>query len=219
VVRGHRGWLGGLVVSVMLASACSAQPPGGTTASLTTSASAGPTDSPAPLAAPTAFTSPLYRYTMTLPSGWTVFPATSTWDGTSPVGHDDLVVDQLVGPSVTGRCTKVLFCGPVAWAYAAPTSEALATYVQTRDAADARDHPCPPSPKTVEQVTVADGSAVMETKYCADEATGIIVLDVVTIRAGVAYSFYLQDPSHDRGADSADRADFLKLIGTIQLPG
>ena len=49
-------------------------------------------------AAPTAFTSTTYGYSLTLPAGWTAIQATKAWDGTGAPFHDVPEADQFVGP-------------------------------------------------------------------------------------------------------------------------
>ena len=223
-VATHRVRLWQAALTVLLLSACSV--PGGSrtpsvsprieTSAATPSPAATPTPSPSPFTLATDFTSPIYGYTVTLPPGWTVFAATSKWDGATAIGHDDPIVDQLVGPEVTGRCTTVFVCGPVAWAYAAATRQSLADYVKARDAADDRDHACPP-PVRQEQITIAGQPALLETGYCPEG--GILVLRAVTIHAGTALSFFLQDPANERAVDPLDRADFLALLKSVRLAG
>lgn len=188
------------------------------TATPTPSASA-PTATPAPTPypVPTLFTSVVYRYSVTLPSGWLVIPAQSRWDGTSAVGHDDPIVDQLIGPQVTGRCKTVFLCGPIAWANAAPTTLSLADYVKEQDTADARDHPCPPTPESQVAIEISGEAGVLESKHCA-AVDGILVLSAHTVHDGVGYAFYLQDPSRDPALEAGDMSDFMALLDAIQLP-
>jgi len=146
-----------------------------------------------------------------------VIPAQTAWDGNSPVGHDDPIVDQLFAPQVSGRCPTVPLCGPIGWAYAAPTTASLATYVKDRDAADARDHPCPTAPQTAVSITIDDEPGVLESKHCAPVG-GILVLAAFTVHNGVGYDFYMQDPYRDPAAEPLDRSDFVALVGAIHLP-
>jgi hypothetical protein len=159
----------------------------------------------------------VYRYSVTLPAGWLVIPAQAAWDGTGAVGHDDPIVDQLIGPQVTGRCKTVFLCGPIAWANAAPTTLSLSDYVKEQDAADARDHPCPPAPESEVTIEIGGEAAVLESKHCP-AVDGILVLSAHTVHDGVGYAFYLQDPSRDPALEPADLSDFMALLDAIQLP-
>lgn len=178
-----------------------------------TSASADPT----PYVTQTVFTSPLYRYAVTLPAGWLVIAASEPWDGTADAGHADPIVDQLYGPLVAGRCTKVLLCGPNAWAYATRTTMTLGEWDLDRNKADTMGHPCALKPETTAKIVVSGEPAILESKHCAP-VDGILVMKALTVRSGVAFAFYLQDPADDRGAEPADRSDFSHLLATIHLP-
>lgn len=215
-----------LPLTALLVAACSVgngSSPSASATAVSPSASASeeatPTPSPSPFAAATDFTSPTYGYTVTLPAGWTVYPATEKWDGTSAIGHDDPIVDQLLAPEVSGRCQTVFVCGPVLWAYAATTNQSLTDYVTARDAADAQDHACgPPRPERQERITIGGAQGLLETSHCPEDETGILILEAVTIHSGVAYSFFLQEPSHERAVEPADHSDLLALLKTVKLP-
>ena len=92
------------------------------------SATTGPSASPAQSQAATAstpaaariFTSRHYGYTEALPAGWTGGQATQQWNGTGAPGNDDSVVDLFQGPGDLE-----------AWAIAAPTKENLTAYTRT----------------------------------------------------------------------------------------
>jgi hypothetical protein len=215
----------GPLVAALLLTACGSTSlisptPSSSAASATpTPSSSAPTAAPIPTPYPVAtlFVSPVYKYSVMLPAGWLVIPAETAWDGTSAVGHDDPIVDQLIGPQVTGRCKTVFLCGPIAWGLAAPTTSSLADYVKEQDAADARDHPCPAAPETAAAITIDGEPGVLESKHCP-AVDGILVLSAVTIHNGVGYSFYLQDPSRDPALEPVDMSDFMALLGAIQLP-
>ena len=58
--------------------------------------SVAPTATPSPSPEPVAFTSPLYRYTVTVPGDWVATAATIPWQGrTTPI---DLSLDKFRGP-------------------------------------------------------------------------------------------------------------------------
>jgi hypothetical protein len=215
----------GPLVAALVLTACgstslaSPTPSSSTPTATPTPSSSAPTARPIPTPYPVAtlFVSPVYKYSVTLPAGWLVIPAQTAWDGTSAVGHDDPIVDQLIGPQVTGRCKTVFLCGPIAWGLAAPTTSSLADYVKDQDLADARDHPCPPAPESEIAIEIGGEAGALESKHCP-AVDGILVLTAVTIHSGVAYSFYLQDPSRDPTLEPGDLSDFMALLGAIQLP-
>lgn len=214
-----------LLVAVLLLTACastslvSPTPSSSAPTATPIPSSAEPTATPRPTAYPVAtlFTSPLYKYSVTLPAGWLVIPAETAWDGNSAVGHADPIVDQLFAPQVEGRCPTVPLCGPVAWAYAAPTTASLDAYVKEKDAADARDHPCSSAPESADTITIGGEPGVLESRHCP-AVGGILVVSAFTIHNGVAYVFYLQDPYGDPAAEPLDQSDFVALIAAIQLP-
>ena len=222
---GHSAVRAAPLVAILLVTACSSTPlisptPSSSTPPATPApSSSAPTATPAPTpyAVATLFTSPVYQYSVTLPAGWLVIPAQTAWDGTSAVGHDDPIVDQLIGPQVTGRCKSVFLCGPIAWAYAAPTTLSLADYVKEQDAADARDHLCSPAPESEIPTQIGGEAGVLESRHCP-AVDGILVLSARTVHDGVVYTFYLQDPSHDPALEPGDLSDFMALLDAIQLP-
>jgi hypothetical protein len=152
-----------------------------------------------------------------LPAGWLVIPAQSTWDGVSGIGHDDPIVDQLIGPQVPNRCTTVFVCGPIAWAVAAPTTKSLAVLAKDDYAAEARDHPCPTQPESQSATKIDGEPALLFSKHCPADG-GILVLGVITIHDGVGYYFWLQDPANETAVEPLDRADFAALIAAVRLP-
>jgi hypothetical protein len=222
-----------LIVGSVLVAACGSSPatsrasttiapptevaPTGAVPTETVAASAVP--DPTPLPSATVFVSTQYGYSVTVPAGWTIVPAAGKWDGTSSVASDDPVVDQLVAPSVTNRCTKVFTCGPNAWAYAAAENRSLADFAAERVARDAADHPCPPAPESSEPATMAGVPALVQSKHCPAGADGQFVMAAFAVKDGVGYELYLEDRAHDPVAEPADRADFLALLASIVLPG
>ena len=75
------------IVAIVGVGACNSRAPGASggaeapTSSPTASSSPAPTVGPSPSGAPNSFTSPLYRYTVTVPAGWVApsRPATDQW--------------------------------------------------------------------------------------------------------------------------------------------
>jgi hypothetical protein len=127
------------------------------------------------------------------------------WDGSTAVGHDTAEVDQFVAST-----------GTLAWAYAAPTSTSLAEFSAARTAADAVDHPCPPTVE-VDEPTMVDGEpARLTVKHCPAEG-GILVANVAVIHLGTGYVFYFQHPPNDT-ADPEDIGAFRALLTGVNLP-
>jgi hypothetical protein len=182
-----------------------------------TSSAVSPPATSSPFSVPTLFTSPLYSYSLTLPAGWQVVAAQTRWDGTTPIGHDDPIVDQLIGPEVPNRCKTVYLCGPIAWAVAAPTTKPLMALASDEDAAEARDHPCPVTPEQQSATSIDAESALVASKHCPSDG-GLLVLRAIAIHNGVGYFFWLQDPSNEAAVEPQDRADFEALIGAVRLP-
>lgn len=190
-------------------------PPGAATGGPTAApATAGPT----PLPTATSFKSPQFGYTINVPAAWTILPATATWDGQSAQSSDAETVDQLAAPSVENRCKTVFTCGPNAWAYAAATTLTLSDLEKATLASDAANHPCPATPEGEQPAMIAGQPAILEWKHCPAGAGGQWVMSAVTIKAGKAYWFYIEDRSHDVAAEPADKADFLGLVRSITLP-
>ena len=205
------------VLMVTAGCASSASPPvsASTSPAATRPNSLMPTSTPFP--APTLFTSSLYKYSVLFPTGWQVIPAQSTWDGNSPIGHDDPIVDQWIGPQVADRCKTVFVCGPIAWAVAASTTKSLVALAAERDVAEARDHPCPSAPESQVRVKIDGEAGLLASKHCPADR-GLLVLRAIAIHKGIGYFFWMQDPSNEKAVEPVDRADFNSLIAAIRLP-
>jgi hypothetical protein len=203
-----------VILAVLLVAGCaSSGSPGASSPPNSTSPIA--TSGPSAQGAPTLFTSTLYGYSVTLPAGWRVVRAQTAWDGTGSPTYDAPVVDQLIAPESTGRCTRVFTCGPLAWVLAAPTTKGLTEFAKEQDAA-AAEHSCPASPEKAEQVTIDSQAGLLETNHCPATA-GALTLSAVTIRGGIGYLINLVDLSSDPTAEPADRSDFLALLGTVHF--
>ncbi len=205
-----------ILAGLLIAGCASSVSPGASP--LPNSPSPLATSGPSAQGVPTSFTSTLYGYSVTLPAGWRVVEAQTKWDGNGSPTYDDQVVDQLIAPESTGRCTGVFTCGPLAWVLAAPTTKTLTEFTKEQDAAAAAGHSCPPSPEKQEQVTIDGQAGLLETKHCPATA-GALTLGAVTIHGGVGYLFNLVDLSSDPTAEPADRSDFLALLGTVHFSG
>ena len=166
-----------------------------------------PTVSPSVAASPsgpTVFTSPLYGYTVTVPAGWISGPAMLRWDGTKQPGPD-ADADKFVGPE---RLT--------AWAFAGPFSGDLAAFVADRIAATARDHAdtCPVAePEINEPLEIGGQQWVLLGWNC-----GALINYAVTVRGGIAYGFVFRDLAVEAASDPDDRALFMSILRSIELP-
>jgi hypothetical protein len=166
-----------------------------------------PTVSPSATASPsgpTVFTSPLYGYTVTVPAGWTSAPAIVRWDGRKQPGPD-AESDKFGGPESLS-----------AWAFAGPFSGDLAAFVADRVVATARDHSdtCPVAePEINEPLQIGGQSWVFLGWNC-----GALINYAGTVRAGVAYEFVFRDPAVKAATDPVDRALFLSILGSVELP-
>lgn len=204
-----------------------AAPPTGAAASATVASgtgaasslpSSGPSQgpSPSPFGSPTTFTSPTYRYSITLPAGWSVIPAQAGWDGSSAPGYDDPSVDQWIAPHVQGRCTTVFICAPTLWAFSGSTSLDLAAWVAARDAVADQQHPCGIFPSRT-SIRIDGQPAVLEDGHCG--SGGPFLLVAYTVRGGIGYAFSLQDNANEANAERLDRSDFNGVLATIRLGG
>ena len=153
---------------------------------------------------PTRFTSPLYGYTLTLPTGWSPAQAFLRWDGRRQPGPD-ADVDKFAGP---GKLSAFGFAGAFAGT--------LADFVGDRIAANARDHAdtCPNRvPEINEPLRIGRQRWVLLGWDC-----GAVINQAVTVRAGIAYAFTFRDLGIDAATDPADRALFQLLLDSVELP-
>jgi hypothetical protein len=166
--------------------------------------SAASSPSPASPAGPTRFTSPLYGYSITLPAGWLSAPALLRWDGVNQPGPD-AETDKFDGPD---QLTMFGFAGPF--------EGDLPAFVGDRIAANARDHAdtCPrATPDINEPLQVGDQAWALLGWNC-----GALIYQAVTVRAGVAFAFTFRDLAIAVADDPADRAVFLSILDSIELP-
>ncbi len=151
-------------------------------------------------------------------SDWQVIPATTAWDGTSIVGHDDPIVDQLIQPKQLNRCKDVYLCGPYAWGLAAPYTLSVEDLAAAQLAKDAADHPCPATAESQEQATIGGQAALVMSRHCPADGGGLLVVSAVVVKEGSGYQFYMQDPSRDAASEAQTMTDFVNFIGGITLP-
>jgi hypothetical protein len=164
-------------------------------------ASPAPSRTVEPTAPPSTFTSPLYKYSIALPAGWTPYAAMLPWDGASSPANFSADVDQLNSST-----------GTQAWVMAAPTTKTLAKYIADQHAADALAHECPATPETDEATTIDGKPARLTVMHC-----GILVVNAAVIDKGIGYMFYLQHPPEDT-ADPEDVSSFKTLLAGVKLP-
>lgn len=162
---------------------------------------------PTPAASPSGpslFTSPLYRYTLTVPAAWVSAPAILPWNSLNQPGPD-AESDKFAGP---GDLT--------AWAFAGPFGGDLNAFVADRIAANARDHAdtCPVAePEINEPIQIGGQPGVLLGWNC-----GALINQAVTLRAGVAYEFVLRDLGIRAATDPTDRALFQSILDSFELP-
>jgi hypothetical protein len=161
----------------------------------------GQTASPGPT--PNVFRSPLYGYSIVLPSGWNATPATVRWDGESQpsLGPN---VDQVAGPHL------------IVLGFAGPFAGDLAAFVQDRMAANARDHSetCPANALALDQPTTIGGEAgVLLGLNC-----GARIDQAITVRDGVGYAFTIRDSAFSSNLDPADLASVQSMLRSAVWP-
>jgi hypothetical protein len=180
------------------------QPTPSPTPPITAPPSVAPSATPSAPAGPTVFTSPLYDYTITIPTGWIAAPAVVRWDGTKAPGPD-AESDKFVGP---GRLS--------AWAIAGPFVGDLEAFTADRIAANARDHSdtCPPDAFQVkEPFRIGDQPWVFLGWNC-----GALINEAITIRGGIAFAIVFRDLAVEAATDPADRAIFQSMLDAVELP-
>ena len=197
-----------LAVAIVLLNLRPVGGPGGAPSPAPTQTVApSPVASPSAVASPsgpTVFTSPLYGYTVTIPAGWLSAAAMIAWDGTKAPGPY-AEVDRFAGPEKL-----------TAWSFAGPFSGDLAAFVGDRIAANARDHSdtCPrATPEINEPLQIGDQPWVLLGWNC-----GALINQAVTVRAGVAHSFIYRDLGIEAATEPADRALFLSILDSVELP-
>jgi hypothetical protein len=160
-----------------------------------------PPSSPAPT--PNLFRSPLYGYSVVVPDGWTVTPASVRWDGQSQpsLGSN---VDQLAGTHL------------IVLAYAGPFAGDLEAFVQDRIAANARDHSdtCPSNALQLNQPSTIGGEpGVLLGLNC-----GARIDQAITVHDGVGYAFTIRDTAFSPVLDPTDSASVHSMLDSLIFP-
>jgi hypothetical protein len=161
----------------------------------------GPPSSPTPT--PNVFRSPLYGYSLVVPTGWSATPATTRWDGVSAASLGPNV-DQLAGPHL------------IVLGYAGPYAGNLTAFVQQQIAASARDHSdtCPSNALQLNQPTTVGGRpAVLLGLNC-----GARIDLVITVHDGVGYAFTIRDAAFSPTLDPTDFATAQSMLDSLTFP-
>jgi len=161
----------------------------------------GPTSSPTPT--PTVFRSPLYGYSIVVPTGWSATPATTRWDGVSAASLGPNV-DQLAGPHL------------IVLGYAGPFAGNLTAFVQDQIAASARDHSdtCPSNALQLNQPTTIGGQpGVLLGFNC-----GARIDQIITVHDGVGYAFTIRDAAFSPTLDPTDFATAQSMLDSLTFP-
>jgi hypothetical protein len=113
------------------------------------------------------------------------------------------VVDQFIGPADASS-----------WAYAAPTTKVLASYVRATIEATLEDHAdtCPAAPAAKDPIQIGGQPGTLLAWNC-----GILINQAVTVENGVGYFFGLRDLSVQAATNAADRKLFLGLLKSVQF--
>ena len=199
------GRLASTLVAALAIAACAG--PGvspSPTATVVPAPSTAATVAPAsPTAAmPVRFTSPLYGYDIVVPAGWSIGPATRTWDAASAPSANAVTVDKFVA-----RADMSVFV------YAGPTTLDLAGFVDAYNAWTVRDHgnTCPAkAPEKTEPIEIDAQPGTLLLWDC-----GILINVAVVVRDGVGFVFVMRDPTVPRATDPADRAILDALLASV----
>jgi hypothetical protein len=161
----------------------------------------GPTSSPGPT--PNVFRSPLYSYSLVVPTAWSATPATTRWDGVSAASLGPNV-DQVAGPHL------------IVLGYAGPYAGNLTAFVQQQIAASLRDHSdtCPSNALQLNQATTIGGEpGVLLGFNC-----GARIDQVITVHDGVGYAFTIRDAAFSPTLDPTDFAIAQSMLDSLIFP-
>ena len=137
---------------------------------------------------PATLASPFYRYSLTLPPGWTPQVAAMAWDGSARIDSDGPYVDRATGPG-----SKLFFV------YGAPTDSTLAAYA-TQGQEDVNAwHGCPATAESETDVTIGGAAGRLHGFHCQ----GLYVMKAFAVRDGSGWAFNQIGPPGDEAADTA----------------
>jgi len=156
-----------------------------------------------PTPTPTVFRSPLYGYSIVVPTGWSATPATTRWDGVSAASLGPNV-DQVAGPHL------------IVLGFAGPYAGNLTAFVQEQIAAALRDHSdtCPSNALQLNQPTTIGGQpGVLLGFNC-----GARIDQVITVHDGVGYAFTIRDAAFSPTLDPTDFATARSMLDSLTFP-
>lgn len=163
------------------------------------------TPAPTP-ASPVAFASTVYDYSLIVPAGWAIGPATVPWDAASAPGATAPSVDKFISPS-----------GMSAFVYAGPVNVDLAGFVRDNIAWTVRDHgdTCPAAvPESTEPIEVGGEPGMLLLWDC-----GILINSALLVRDGTGFVMVMRDINVKGAKDAADRAILEALLDSVTFAG
>ena len=196
--------------ALVLVAACSGSSPSASSAPASQSPSAAvatavTTPSPSATSTPLTYESPLYRYSIALPAGWSVGSARTRWDGASAPGDDFPSVDRFASPTTVS-----------VFGYAGPVTTDLDQFVDDTIAWTVRDHgdTCPAAaPEATEPIQFGGEDGMLLSWDC-----GILINQALLIRDGTGFVFVMSDPGVQAATDATDRALLEGLLDSVTLP-
>ena len=199
----------------LVVAACSGSSVSPSSAPATVAATVAPSEQPTPAApthgspsgapSPVGFTSPLYSYSITLPSDWAVGAAMLRWDRASAPGYDASAVDKFASPATVS-----------VFGYAGPVKTDLDRFVKDEIGWTGRDHgdTCPTKvPETTEAIQIGGKAGKLLTWDC-----GILINQALLVNAGTGFVFVMRDPGIHATTDATDLALLHQLLDSVTLP-
>lgn len=158
-----------------------------------------PTVTPPPV--PTAFKSPVYGYTLSLPASAEVtglVAATDAWDGTSAIGSTGPMVDQF--PRSGQRLAFIL---------AAPTDLDLDGWAAAVHAKAVSEHGCPEEVTSARDMMIGGSPARVVAFVCQ----GVHVFEATMVRDGIGViAKQITPPPGSPALEKASMEDFMGFI-------
>jgi hypothetical protein len=101
------------------------------------------------------------------------------------------------------------------WFFGAPTTKSVANRVKESIAANAAEHSntCPVVPDIQDPITIGGDPGVLIGYNC-----GILINSAITVHDGFAYVFGMRDPAVHAATDPTDRALFLEILDSVKFP-